>query len=262
METARLRWPEYAMEAALLAAFMLSAVWVTALLQHPASPVRAALPSAVWRRALTGLAMGVTAASIIYSPWGRRSGAHINPAITLTYLRLRKIGLRDAVCYVVAQFTGAAAGIVTAVVLSRSIVASPEVNYVATLPGMAGSGAAFIAEVAISFGMMATVLVMSNSPRFARFTGVSAACLVMLYIAVESPLSGMSMNPARSLAPAIASGGLGAVWIYFLAPTAGMLLAAEVYVRRRGHGAVRCAKLYHPSGVPCHFHCAFASTAD
>lgn len=261
MGAARFRWLEYGMEAALLAAFMLSAIGVTALLQYPASPVRMALPDAGLRRMLTGVAMGLTALSIIYSPWGRRSGAHINPSITLTYLRLHKISGRDALLYVVAQFIGAAAGIAIGATLLRGVAGSPEVNYVATLPGIFGRGGAFAAEIAISFGLMATVLTVSNTPRLSRFTGVSAACLVALYIAVESPLSGMSMNPARSLAPAVASGALRSVWIYFIAPTAGMLLAAEAYVRRYGHAAIRCAKLHHAGG-PCHFHCSFESAGD
>jgi len=97
-----------------------------------------------------------------------------------------------------------------------------------------------------------------SAPRLSRFTGVLAACLVALYIAIESPLSGMSMNPARSFAPAVASRTLATLWIYFVAPLAGMLLAAELYVRRHGHAAVRCAKLQHGSGA-CHFHCLFTA---
>ena len=256
MKTARYRWPEYFMEAALLAGFMMSAVAVTALLQYPASPVRQSLESGVLRRVLTGLAMGLTAAAIIYSPWGRRSGAHINPSITLTYFRLGKIAPRDAALYVIAQFCGAIGGLVTAAAILRGIAGSPQVNYVATIPGRSGTAAAFGAETAISFGMMATVLTVSNAPRFSRFTGAVAACLVALYISIESPISGMSMNPARSFAPAVASGSLATLWIYFVAPLGGMLLAAEVYLRRHGPAAIRCAKLHHGTGA-CHFHCLF-----
>lgn len=262
MGSPRFRWPEYGIEAALLAAFMLSAIGVTALLQYPTSPVRLALPSAALRRLLTGAAMGLTAVSIIYSPWGRRSGAHINPSITLTYLRLHKISVQDALLYVLAQFVGAAAGIAIATGVLRGIASSPEVNYVATLPGFAGAPGAFAGEIAISFGLMATVLIVSNTPRLSRFTGISAAFLVAVYIAVESPLSGMSMNPARSFAPAVASGVMRPLWIYFIAPTAGMLLAAEAYVRRHGHAAVRCAKLHHGNGDACHFHCSFEPSRD
>jgi aquaporin Z len=256
---APLRWREYAIEAALLAAFMMAAVGVTALLQHPASPVRQAVPNAALRRSLIGLAMGVTAAAIIYSPWGRRSGAHINPSITLSYLRLRKVTVRDAAFYVAAHFLGSIAGLTAATLLLGGIAGSSEVNYVATVPGPAGTGAAFAAEAGISFGMMTMILSVSNTPRFTRFTGLLAACLVALFIAVESPISGMSMNPARSFAPAVAAGSLRVWWVYLLGPVAGMLAAAEIYVRRHGHGAVGCAKLYHDHGRDgaCHFRCLF-----
>ena len=72
----RRHWPEYLIEAFLLGAFMVSALGFTVLLEHPGSPVRAALPDALVRRALMGCAMGATAISLVYSPLGQRSGAH------------------------------------------------------------------------------------------------------------------------------------------------------------------------------------------
>jgi aquaporin Z len=259
--TARpLHWREYLLEALELACFMMSALAVTALVQHPSSPLRHALPDALLRRALTGVAMGLTAAAIIYSPWGRRSGAHFNPSVTLTFLRLGKITPRDAALYILAQFAGGIAGVASMTVLLQSLVADPSVNYVATVPGTPGAAIAFIAELAISFGMMTVILQVSNSTRYSRLTGVAGACLVAIYITVEAPLSGMSMNPARSLAPALAAGRIDPLWIYFIAPPIGMLLAAELYVRRYGRGLVRCAKLHHPAGGPCHFHCHKEST--
>jgi aquaporin Z len=258
---ARSHWPEYAIETAALAVFMVSAVLFTALVEHTASPVRTAIDNAVLRRMLVGMAMGLTAASIIYSPWGQRSGAHLNPSVTLTFLRLGKVAPRDAVFYVLAHFAGGAAGILLAVALVRGVVADPSVNYVATIPGSFGTAAAFAGELAISFGMMSTILVVSNTRRLARFTGVVAACLIALYITVEAPLSGMSMNPARSFAPALAAGSASSLWIYFLAPPLGMLFAAELYVRRAGRISVRCAKLHHPAGGACHFNCGHGRPA-
>jgi aquaporin Z len=112
---------------------------------------------------------------------------------------------------------------------------------------------AFVAEAAISFGMMLAILCVSNHARFSRLTGVCAGVLVCFYIAVEAPLSGMSMNPARSFGPALLAGSLDTLWIYFSAPLAGMLLAAAAFIARHGRARVRCAKLDHAPSVPCIF---------
>ncbi|HVO92516.1 MAG TPA: aquaporin, partial [Terriglobales bacterium] len=97
-------WPEYLIEAAGLGLFMISAMTFATILEHPASPLRQAIPDALLRRLLMGLAMGSTAVGIIYSPWGKRSGAHINPATTLTFFRLGKVNNWDATFYVTFQF--------------------------------------------------------------------------------------------------------------------------------------------------------------
>jgi aquaporin Z len=241
------------MEAAGLGFFMLSACLFVALLEHPASPVRQAIESAFLRRALIGLAMGLTAIAIIYSPWGKQSGAHINPSVTLTFYRLGKVAREDALFYVAAQFAGGLAGVLLAVLLLRDAIAVPAVAYAVTVPGGAGTGAAFLAEVLISFGLMTVVLVTSNHPRLGRFTGLCAGVLVATYITVEAPLSGMSMNPARTVASALPAGVWTSAWIYFAAPPLGMLLAAEAYVRVNGILAVQCAKLDHDDRKRCIF---------
>ena len=106
----RLNWPLYLFEGAELALFMISACVFTVLLFDPAFPAPQQIPNAVLRRLLMGIAMGVTAILIIQSPIGKRSGAHFNPAITLTYLRLGKIARPDAIFYVVSHFIGGILG--------------------------------------------------------------------------------------------------------------------------------------------------------
>ena len=242
------------MESADLAMFMVSAAVVTALIEHPTSPVHALIPPAMLRRAVMGLAMGLTAISIVYSPWGRRSGAHINPAVTLTFYRLGKISGHDALSYAIAQFVGAVLGIGAAAMLLHRWIADPTVNYVATTPGRLGSEAAFIAEAVMSCLLMLVVLTASNQRRLTPFTGLIVGCLIATFITFEAPLSGMSMNPARTLGPDIVAGMWRGLWIYFVAPPLGMLTAAEIYVRVRGLHAVRCAKLHHDDR-PCIFGC-------
>lgn len=253
----RAHWPEYAVEAAGLGVFMLVACGAGTLLSHPASPVVVAIPGELARRALMGLVMGLTAIGLIYSPPGQRSGAHFNPATTLTFWRLGKITGADAVAYGLAQTTGGLAGVLLAAVFLGTALGHPAVGYVATRPGEAGAVAAFAAEATIAFVLMTVVLHVSNAPRRARFTGLAAGALVALYITVEAPVSGMSMNPARTLASAVTAGVWDAVWIYFIAPPLGMLVAAEAYVRRRGMAAVYCAKLQHDTVHRCIFRCRY-----
>jgi len=258
MRKTAFHWPEYIIEAVCLGMFMVSAATFASLLRHPASPLASAVESLMppaLQRVPMGLAMGLTAAAIIYSPLGRRSGAHMNPAVTLTFLRLRKIEAHDAAAYVTAQFVGGSIGIVAATWLLRGLPSHPAINYVATQPGAGGAAVAFAAEAAISFGMMLMVLSTSNIRRLARFTGAFAGALVAIYITVEDPLSGMSMNPARTLGPALLAHTFRSLWIYFSAPLLGMLLAAELYVRTIGAQHVRCAKLHHPAEGHCIFRC-------
>jgi len=261
MRKSGFHWPEYAIEAACLGLFMVSAATFASLLRHPASPlsltVTSFMPAPVQRIPM-GIAMGLTAAAIIYSPLGRRSGAHMNPAVTLTFLRLGKVEPRDAVAYVAAQFAGGSLGIVAATQLLGGLPAHPAINYVATVPGASGAAVAFVAELAMSFGMMLMVLSTSNTPRLARFTGAFAGMLIAIYITVEDPLSGMSMNPARTFGPALLAHSIRSLWIYFTAPLLGMLTAAELYVRTIGAQNVRCAKLHHPLGGPCIFRCRYS----
>jgi aquaporin Z len=244
---------EYLIEAALLGLFMISACGITVLLEHPLSPIRQTIPSGDLRRFLIGLAMGTTAILLIYSPWGKRSGAHFNPATTVTFFRLGKVPAHDAVGYIVAQFVGAAAGVFLAWELLGARLEDPATHFAATVPGSRGVAVAFLAELAISFGLMSVILRVSNHPRFARYTGLCAGVLVALYITFEAPLSGMSMNPARTLGSAVFARSWTALWVYFLAPPLGMLAAAELYLRVRGRDAVFCAKLHHQNDQPCIF---------
>lgn len=248
-------WPEYLMEAAELGAFMVSACAFGALLGHPGSPIVAAVPDAFARRTLMGVAMGLTAIAIVSSPFGQRSGGHLNPALTLTFFRLGKVAPWDACFYALAQLAGGLAGVLVSAWVLGAPVAHPAVNYVVTTPGPAGDAAAFVAEAAISFVLMGVVLVVGNHPRSSRFTPLAAGTLVALYVTFEAPLSGMSMNPARTLASAWPAHVWSSIWIYVVAPPFGMLAAAELYVRWSAPGAVRCAKLHHHNRRRCIFRC-------
>jgi aquaporin Z len=251
-------WPEYLMEAAELGLFMISACVFTVLFEYPASPVHQSVPNPLFRNALIGLAMAGTAISLIYSGWGQRSGAHMNPAVTITFLRLKKMEPWDAFFYVIAQFAGGVIGVAAASIFLGMTLSHRAVRYAATQPGAPGIKSAFLAETLISFVLMLTVLNVSNSRKLSRFTGLFAGALIAAYITFEAPLSGMSMNPARTFGSAFFAKSFDSLWLYFVAPPMGMLLAAELFVRLRSLRAVHCAKYHHNNSKRCIFRCNYA----
>jgi aquaporin Z len=254
----RAHWPEYLMEFSELAVFMASACLFTLVLEHPASPVHRIFPMPMFRRVLMGLAMGGTLLSLFHSRWGKQSGAHMNPATTLMFFRLGKMDLWDAIFYIIFQFAGGLTGASILILFVGSALAHPSVQFAATQPGEWGTLAAFISELLITFVLATTVLIVSNHKKVFRFTPYFAATLVVFYITIEAPISGMSMNPARTLASAVPAHAFRALWIYFTAPPLAMLAAAELYLRSSSVHQVFCAKFNHHSELRCIFRCRYA----
>lgn len=252
-----IHWPLYIFEGTELALFMISACVFTVILFDPSFPIQREIPSAVLRRLLMGASMGVTAILIIHSSMGKRSGAHFNPAITLTYLRLGKISRPDAFFYVLSQFMGGIAGVaVSALFLGRTL-ASPSVMYAETVPGKYGIAAAFAAEVFMAALLMGIVLWTSNRPAMASWTGYLVGVLITFYVLLFAPVSGFSINPARTTASAVFAEVWTAIWVYFSAPLLGMLFSAEVYVRSQGRDRILCAKLHPDNAYDCPFLCHY-----
>jgi len=240
-----------------LALFMISACFFSVWLFNPAFPALHLLPDSTLRRLLMGMSMGGTAILIIRSPMGRRSGAHFNPAITLTYFRLRKIDKWDACFYVVSQFIGGVLGVgLSALCLGHSL-AVPEVNYVVTVPGYGGSTGAFFAEYFMAALLMLVVLWVSNRPALAQYASYLVGILITFYVLVFAPISGFSINPARTTGSAVFAGVWTAVWLYFIAPVLGMMTSAEIYLRVYGIESILCAKLHPDPRYPCPFLCHF-----
>lgn len=253
----RVHWPLYMYEAAELAIFMISACFCSVWFFDPAYPALHMLPSSALRRLLMGIAMGATAVFIIRSPMGKRSGAHFNPSITLTYFRLGKIGRWDAVFYVFFQFIGGCMGVGVSALCLGSVLADPAVDYAVTIPGKYGTAAAFGAEFLMSALLMAVVLWFSNRPRIASYTSYLVGVLITFYVLVFAPVSGFRINPARTTGSAIFADVWTAIWLYFVAPIAGMMLAAEVHLRVYGIDKILCAKLHPDPNYPCPFFCQF-----
>jgi aquaporin Z len=227
-EAINAHWKEYLMEGAELGAFLLSTCICGTLIYSNESPLNSLALSPLFKSSLMGIAMAITAFLVIQSPFGRRSGAHMNPAVTLTFLGLGRIHRWDAAFYVAAQFGGAVAGVLAA----RGIVGLPlstsPVQYMVTVPGKYGSATAFVFEFLLSVLLMGTVLYTSNHRLFARFTPALVALLTILYFVLSSSISGFSVNPARSFSSALFAWIWRGIWIYFSAPCLGMLTAAAI----------------------------------
>ena len=253
IDSLRLHWAEYLMEAGELSIYMFTVCAFATLSWHPASPIRQFIVGATPRRILMGLATGTTLIAIVISPWGKQSGGHLNPAIALAFYRLGKLELSDMLFYCAGQFLGALTGVAVAACVLGGALGDAAVHYAVTAPGAYGDTVAFVAEVIISFALMSTILLVSERENLSRYTPYFAGALVAACTAFESPLSGSSANPARTFGPAMFASYWHALWIYFTAPSFGMLAAAEAFLILRGGVGPFCAKLHHANHKRCIF---------
>ena len=222
-------WRHYLAEAAGLAFFMLGASVITTQLRYKDAWLHGIITTPFAQLATLGLLMSFVVAAIIYTPWGNKSGAHINPAVTLAMWRLGKIDTRDALFYIFSQFAGALVAVQIAALLLGRGYTKAGTNYVVTQPGSAGARAAFVAEWIISFVLMMTIMWALNDKKREQFAGLFIAVLLGFYLVVEEPFSGMSLNPARSFASAFAAREWKDLWIYFVAPISATLAASELF---------------------------------
>jgi len=213
------------------------------------SPMHHWIPSVDVRRLITGLIIGGTAATVIYSAVGRRSGGHFNPALTFAFHRLHKIGRPGALGYVGAQLSGAAVGAIVVRLAWGSWATSVHVGV--TMPGRPGTVVTLAVEATLTFLLVTLILHCIDRPRWMPYTAALAGAFVAFVVLVEAPISGTSLNPARSFGPALAADRWSHFWIYAVAPLLGAVLAAELFARVRHR--VRCAKLFHTDEYPCPF---------
>ncbi|UOR06423.1 aquaporin [Hymenobacter aerilatus] len=244
LPTFRRNWTYYLTEAAGAATFIIVASCAAVVVQHPSSPVRQWLGNnELLRHMVLGLPIGLAVALMTYSAWGQRSGAHLNPAVTLAFWQLGSLRATDAFWYVVFQFGGALAG---GMLMEQALVHwydHPAVRQNVTVPGHWGVGMALLAEAAISAFFMFVLLWALHSETRRKYAGWLLAGLLALYIAFETPLSGMSLNPARSLGTAVAAGNFTGLWVYFVGPIAAMWLVAVLFQRYYHHATFDCAIL-------------------
>ena len=165
------------------------------------------------------ITFGLIVMSMIYA-MGDKSGAHLNPAVTLAFAANKSLPAKNIVPYLTSQFAGAiAASLVLKVLFPTSVLLG------ATIP--AGSNfQSFLLEFILTFFLMLVIIsVATGSKEQGLFAGIAIGSVVGLEAMFAGPISGASMNPARSLAPALVSGELKQVWIYLAAPVLGALSA-------------------------------------
>jgi aquaporin Z len=221
----------YLQEALGLAIFMISACFFSGMLEAKNSCWHTVFPGDFSRTIIMGVMMGVTSLVIFYSPFTAPSGSHINPAVTITFLRLGKMGIWDSLFYILFQFAGGLAAVYfMALLMGRTLTDAP-VNYAATVPGKYGVAVAAITEFSIAFTMMTMILFTTANERLKKYTRIFSGCFVCLYVIIAGPVSGFGMNPTRTAASAIPAHIYTSFWLYMIMPLAGMLLAGEVFVQ-------------------------------
>jgi aquaporin NIP len=178
-------------------------------------------------------AFGLVIMVMIYAT-GHLSGAHINPAVTIAFTLTRHLPLRDAGAYVAAQFAGATAGALLLLAAWKDQPASLG----ATLPSV-GTGTALVYEIVLTALLMFVIVAVATDT---RAVGAAAAIAIGGTVALDAllggPLTGASMNPARSFGPALAAGEWHDFWIYVLGPVVGAALGASAYQLIRTPGTL------------------------
>ena len=248
-------WPLYIFEGVELALFMISACVFTVILFDPSFPVQNKLPDPALRRLLMGAygLNGNSHHSLLY-------GQALRSAFQSGHVNLPSSGkdLSDltpvSTCYAIHWWCRW--GRCVSLFLGRPL-NDPSVMYAETVPGKYGTGAAFAAEAFMAALLMGVVLWASNRPSLAPWTGYFVGILITFYVLLFAPVSGFSINPARTMASAVFADGWTAIWLYFSAPLLGMLFSAEVYIRSQGSDRILCAKLHPDPAYECPFLCHY-----
>ncbi len=185
---------------------------------------------------LTALVFGLVLLALVYGI-GPISGCHVNPAVTMGFLAARRISLADAVGYWAAQIVGGIVGaaglygVVHSSPLYRSAVGLGADGYGKSSIIGANAAGAFVAEIILTFVFVFVILAVTRRASNATVAGIAIGLSLTLVHLVGIPIDGTSVNPARSLGPALFVGGsaLSQLWVFLIAPLVGGVLSALAY---------------------------------
>lgn len=237
----RVRWRYFFCELIGTALLVFGGLSVVICMFGEGSPLVRLVPNEAVRMVVTALLFGTIGSAIAVSRIGKESGAHINPAVTMAFWMIRKLDMRAAVGYIVAQLLGACVGALPLLAWGPM---GASVSFGATIPGEGYSTAVVVmGEVVTTFGLVATLCTFLGFPHLRRYTPFVIPVLYAVMVPLEAHISGTSTNPARTFGPALISGRWDGWWIYWVGPMAGMLMAILVFssLGRR----IEVAKLYH-----------------
>jgi len=240
-------WTEWTCELVGTALLLFGGLSAVCLDFAPGSPVASVVPDHSARLLITGLLFAGTGSLVAVSPLGRRSGAHLNPSVTLAFWRRGHMHSHDLAGYTVAQVAGAFTG--TALVRWWWGTKARAVDLGVTQPGHGIGAAAVGIEALMTLMLVVGILVMVSSPRTARWTPLLVWILVAVLVWQGAPWTGTSLNPARSLAPALLAPNAASLWVYLVGPLAGSLLAVAAFGALPGL-ETRTAKLFHDPRYP------------
>jgi len=223
------------------ALLLLGGLSIVIIMFGTGSPLGPLIPNVKLRQVITGFLFGSIGASIAFSPIGKVSGAHINPAVTMVFLLFRKIEPRLAITYILAQLTGAVVGCLPLLLwgdMGRSVF------FGATVPGEGYPiYTVLFGEVITTFALVSLLVIFIGFRNLRQFTPFMIPFLYAIMVPLEAAISGTSTNPARTLGPSVISGEWTGWWIYWIGPLAGAFLASlacSLLAKR-----ITIAKLYY-----------------
>jgi aquaporin Z len=199
-----------------------------------------------------GLFFAMGLVIVVYSPLGKRSGAHVNPAVTIAFWLNGLMSGIDTLCYIVAQFAGAVLGAWFAFTLFdwNNLAAA------LALPGVGSSGVlVFFIEFIIVFAMIIAIFTFISSGKTGRFTGIAVGIYIVLVTVLFAAISGAGLNPARNLGPAVLLLNFDYIWIYFAASVLAAFAAYGLFRGATQGTQPVCCKLCYKTEGQCLFKC-------
>jgi aquaporin Z len=248
----KLNWLEYLAEASGTGFNVFVGLSAGVINFSPDFPIAHLIPSFSLRLLLTGLIFAGSGSLFAISPLGKLSGAHINPSVSLAFFARGKMHSADLVGYLIGQFAGGILGAWLLVTVWGAHATDIKNGVTAPGPGYP-IWFVFLAEFAMTFALVIAIFMFLSEKRLMRWTPLMTWLLVATLVWLGAPISGTSLNPARSFGPSFVSWFWSFQWLYWIAPPLGGLGAAVFFHLLKGDRHLLTAKLFHVPHYPCIF---------